>query len=102
MNALNIPRFTAEASVYASKTHYRSMAAGTQLGGARFVPAQNYYESSLDCGPCRLIPQNKFPWFAWRKSCVLYSRFPTAYSTLPSRFDIECDPSEEGAHPGEI
>jgi|CXWK01.1.fsa_nt_gi hypothetical protein len=102
MNALTAPRFTAEASVYASTTPYRAMGAGVQVGGAEILPAQDRYESSLYCGPCRLTQQNKFPWFAWRKSCVLFSRFSTPDSGSPWTFEVPCDPFEEGAHTGEI
>lgn len=102
MNTLNMPGFNAEVSVYASTTRYRSMAAGMQRGGARILPAQDGYESSLYCGPCRLTQQNKFPWFAWRKSCALFSRFSTPDSGPPWRYEVPCDPFEEGAHTGEI
>lgn len=95
MNALTAPRFTAEASVYASTNRYRAMGAGVQVGGAEILPAQDYHESSLSCGPCRLTQLSRFPWFAWRKSCVLYSRFSTPYAALPWRFEIGCDPSSE-------
>lgn len=71
MSTVNMPGFSAEGSVYASTTRYRSIAAGVQGNGANVNPAQFGCLPYAKCSAC--IPKGPAAFGPGRQFCQWYS-----------------------------
>jgi hypothetical protein len=72
----NMPGFAAEASLYASEVHYRSMVAGMRGEAATILPAQFNCVDHEECSAC--IPMGPSIFTPGRQFCQSSRCRPTA------------------------
>jgi hypothetical protein len=70
MNIVNMPEFTAEASVYKTPRFYRGYSRTGDMDGSVFAPATNCTSSSTPSGCTDDCTIRCFLWWCWTSSCT--------------------------------